>query len=154
MIITSISLLTLTLSSWLVDSPDCLLHCNLPPHPHHPHHPLRHLLQTETEEEIQLWSEEIQKHGKYCIGGITMVAHQTIYTRRSCFKIKSQSCGRTAATTSNFNNSHEMTQKISLTWSYLRSTTPTSKILLFIRKFHFPPISDPQNLKNFTGTFH
>lgn len=39
-----------------------------------------------------------------------------------------------------------MTQKISLTWSYLRSTTPTSKILLFIRKFHFPPIPDPQKL--------
>ena len=56
-----------THSSWLVDSPHRLLHCNLPGHPHHPHHPLRHLLQTETEEEIQLWSEEIQKHGKVLV---------------------------------------------------------------------------------------
>merc|ERR1711953_325222 len=48
---------------WLVDGPDRLLHRNLPGHRHHPHHPLRHLLQTETEEEVQLWSQEIQKHG-------------------------------------------------------------------------------------------
>merc|ERR1712183_463766 len=48
---------------WLVDSPHRLLHCNLPGHPHHPYHPLRHLLQAETEKEVQLWSEEIQKHG-------------------------------------------------------------------------------------------
>ena len=70
---------TLNHSSWLVDCPHRLLYCNLPGDPHHPHHPLRHLLQAETEKEVQLWSEEIQKHGiaNICVG-ISMVSHETI----------------------------------------------------------------------------
>ena len=62
---------TLTTSSWLVDSPHRLLHRNLPGHPHHPHHPLRHLLQAETEKEVQLWSEEVQKHGIVMLDNVT-----------------------------------------------------------------------------------
>ena len=54
-------------SSRLADGPGGLLHCNLPDCRHHPLHSLRHLLQTEAEEEIQLRSEEAQEHGNVLI---------------------------------------------------------------------------------------
>ena len=96
----------LTHSSWLVDCPHRLLHCNLPGHPHHPHHPLRHLLQTETEKEIQLWCEEIQKHGIEFVDKVSLSVVITMVSRRQFIQsyFKSQLCGRSIATTSSTNS--------------------------------------------------
>ena len=98
----------LTTSSWLVDSPHRLLRGNLPGHPHHPRHPLRHLLQTETEKEIQLWCEEIQKHGIEFVDKTYLSVLVSPWYHRQFIQsyFKSQLCGRSIATTSTYSQLH------------------------------------------------